>query len=304
MRAAMEQIAGRLLAGGRSLAEVIANRDLYFRVSVVGECNLSCAFCHNEGGPDRGLLDRTTIKAAVAAAGMIGYRRVQLTGGEPLIRPDIAQLVADARRHVDDVGVTTNGTFLGRALDALITAGITRIHISLQTEPLVAAGRNGAWGVPDWLSPTVRRADKGDFKLRLNLPVPADCLPEAEAFLALLADSQCDVKVFSVLPEGEAQGEHYPLKELDELVARVNAGRTREHVVSEVLLRGFRPPAGVRCPACPDLSRCKEQSHSLRLGVDGMLRPCLATRIWDVPLATDSGIEHSIREATLLALDY
>ncbi|WP_236719305.1 radical SAM protein [Wenjunlia vitaminophila] len=299
----IDQIRSRLAERGQTLADAIRERELYFRISVVGTCNLSCTFCHNEGAPASGKISLGVVGEAVPAAVRAGFTRVQFTGGEPLLRPDIGDFVRLAREHVDDVGVTTNGTYLPQRLEALLDAGLARMHVSLQTEPLVEAGTKDAWGIPDWLMPTVERAASGAFTLRLNLPVPADSLDRTEAFLYLLTARGVNVKVFSVLPEGEVREDSYPLAALNALVDRVNAHNSTVPGAGEVLLRGFRPPAGIRCSTCGDLPRCKEQSHSLRLGADLLLRPCLATRTWDAPLQRDH-IDASVTEAALLALDY
>ncbi len=305
--ASREQVAmevkKRLDDAGLSMRDAIRERELYFRVSVIGACNLNCQFCHNEGGPKKGSIDPEIAEEAIRAAVSLGFKRIQFTGGDPLVRRDISDIVRVARRHADDVGVTTNGTYLLRELDQLIDAGITRIHVSLQTESLIEAGSETAWGIPEWLAPTIESANTGTFVLRLNLPVSAHNLKETEAFLHLLAEHRCDIKVFSVLPEGGVSEMIYPLDELEMLVNRVNEHRRKAHLTGEVVLRGFRPPAGVRCPTCDDKERCKEQSHSLRLGADLMLRPCLASRTWDIPLRLDAENE-ILSESALLALDY
>lgn len=300
----LQEIRKRLDERSQTLTEAIAERDLYFRISVVGTCNLSCTFCHNEGAPTKGKIGLSVVQQAVLAAVQVGFTRVQFTGGEPLLRPDIGDFVRLARRYVTDVGVTTNGTYLPVRLGSLLDAGLHRLHVSLQTEPLEQAGSGGEWGIPDWLMPTVKQAESGQFGVRFNLPVPADCLPKAEPFLVLLTARGINVKVFSVLPEGDFRDDDYPLAELEAIVARVNdfnaaiGGST-----GTVFIRGFRPPVGLRCGRCPDVSRCKEQSHSLRLGADLQLRPCLATRGWDSILSTGDP-RSSIEEAALLALDY
>jgi len=295
-------VRGRLDERKMTLAEAIAERDLYFRVSLVGACNLSCAFCHNEGAPKEGKVKLEDVDVAIDAAVHAGFTRVQFTGGEPLLRPDVAEFVRLGRSYVDDVGVTTNGVYLPRRIDSLIDAGLARMHVSLQTESLIAAGSEQRWGIPPWLGPTVELASGGAFRLRVNLPVPADTLPQAEAFLHAVTSVGIDVKVFAVLPEGEVREEEYPLDRLEEMVERVNDSR-REGDRGSVLLRGYRPPEGVRCPTCPDRSRCMEQSHSLRLGADLTLRPCLATRGWDSSFDLGSA-QGTVTEAALLALDY
>jgi GTP 3',8-cyclase len=301
----LQEISQRLKERSQSLSDAIRQRELYFRISVVGTCNLSCTFCHNEGAPTRGKITLESVETALAAAVRVGFTRVQFTGGEPLLRPDIADFVKVARTYLSDVGVTTNGTFLPKRLDALVASGLHRLHVSLQTEPLHEAGTDGEWGIPDWLLPTVERAAEGSFIVRFNLPVPADSLTKADSFLGLLTGKGIDVKVFSVLPEGDERDSDYPISELEAIVDSVNMRNSRiaDRVTGHVYLRGFRPPTGLRCAQCRDISRCKEQSHSLRLGADLQLRPCLATRDWDSHLE-GSDIEESIRTAALLALDY
>jgi molybdenum cofactor biosynthesis enzyme MoaA len=286
-----------------SVRELIRERELYFRISVTGACNLSCQFCHNEGGPQNGVMTPEIAEAAIVSAVSLGFTRIQFTGGEPLLRKDISEFVKRAKRYVEDIGITTNGTYLLRELDKLVESGISRIHVSLQTESLVEAGSEKCWGIPDWLLPTITRARSGEFILRLNLPVPADAMTETERFLILLEDYRCDIKVFSVLPEGGVSNLVYPLGDLESLVEGVNHRRDVRSISGKVLLRGFRPPAGIRCPTCDERLRCREQSHSLRLGADLVLRPCLASRAWDIPLQLNSEDE-VLLESTLLALDY
>jgi hypothetical protein len=133
----------------------------------------------------------------------------------------------------------------------------------------------------------------------LNLPVGADDIARAGAFLQRI---DCDIKVFSILPEGHLRSAPYPLTQLEDMVRRANAERMQRNCPGKVELRGYRPPTGIRCGSCADRDRCKEQSHSLRLGADLLLRPCLATRAWDQPLTAP--FESTIRDAALLALDY
>jgi len=296
------KIKRRLDESGKTISEAIAERKLYFRISLVSHCNLACPFCHNEGAPLRGRLDLAFATEAIKAAAGVGFTRVQFTGGEPLLHPQVAEFVGSARSIVADVGITTNGTFLEKHLDSLVQNRLTRLHISLQVEPLEMAGKNGVWGVPEWLISALDLAAKRAFLLRLNLPVPSNSLPKAKGFLEELAPYGCDIKTFSILPEGATRNGLYPLEELIEIVEVENRRRSEAGQIGTVQLRGYRPPTGIRCRTCPDQSRCKEQSHSLRLGADRMLRPCLATRAWDSVL--EGSFEPQIRNATLLALDY
>ena len=305
--AALAEVRRRLEERSQTLPAAIDVRDLYFRVSVVGACNLSCTFGHNEGAPTHGRISHEVIEGAVDAAVAVGFSRVQFTGGEPLLHPDLHDFIRIARRCIDDVGVTTNGTYLPKRLAEMEGAGLKRLHVSLQTESLNDGDSAQEWTTPLWLMPTVERAASGAFRLRLNLPVPADSLPRAERFLAPLTQRGISIKVFSILPEGAATSDSYPADELAALVERVNLGNQCNKGAGVVELRGYRPPSGHRCMTCKDRPRCKEQSHSLRLGADLVLRPCLATREWDMPIdwpMQPEELKGLVQEQALLALDY
>lgn len=299
----LRKIADRLTASGTNLPAAIAQRNLYFRLSLVGACNLSCPFCHNEGAPTRGRISRYLALRAAKAAADVGFKRIQLTGGEPLLHPEVGSIAADVHRVMPDVGITTNGTLLEKKADEILSAGISRLHVSLQVEPLRDAGKNGDWGAPAWLDSLLKRASAGSFILQLNMPVPHDEISQAEAFLRLDTLASVELKVFAVLPEGVTRAVIYPVAELGRIVDVANSYREGLGHSGRVTLRGFDAPTGVRCPQCPDRASCKEQSRSLRMGADGVLRPCLATRKWD---SETSGFDmnEKMAEAALLSIDY
>lgn len=300
---ALDAIRSALDEYGLTLAEAVARKQVYFRVSITSRCNFSCVFCHNEGAPVIGQMDFDDYKIALDGARDVGFQRLQLTGGEPLLRKDIGDFIQAGRKYMDDVGVTTNGSLLSQRLDGMLESGLTRLHISLQSEALEEAGEKDRWGVPPWLGDALQAAEDGRVALRLNLPVPARDMGKSEAFIETLKDLRCDLKVFTVLPEGRSALDDYPVEALESIVDEANAVRRREGLPSRVEFRGYRPPAGIRCKKCLDSARCKEQSRSLRLGSDLVLRPCLATREWDSPLRRDA-VRESLEDAALLSLDY
>jgi cyclic pyranopterin phosphate synthase len=293
----------RLWERGETLADAIRQRSLYFRVSILGACNLDCPFCHNEGGPKRGKLDIPFVSRAIRIASDLGFQRVQFTGGEPLMHPRVADFVAAAREIMADVGVTTNGTYLTAKLDSLVKSGLSRIHISLQSEALRIEPNAPRWTIPEWLGPVLDLGRQNVLRVRLNLPVPVSDLQLARSFLVDLSNFECDVNLFSILPQNQANREALSSAGLEQIAAVENARRERSRISGLVFVRGYRPPKGIRCSRCPDKTSCKEQSHSLRLGVDRTLRPCLATRMWDINTTVES-LREEIEAASILALDY
>lgn len=299
---AISLVEQRLGSKGQTLEQAICERNLYFRVSLLGGCNLRCAFCHNEGAPNKGTIDKYFCYTAIKCASNLGFKRIQFTGGEPLLHPQVEEFVSEARNSFGDVGVTTNGTYIDQKLDRLIEAGITRIHISLQAEALRDSGSTTTWGVPVWLKRVLVLASNNLFILRLNLPVPSNELKQAKAFLSEMALFGNDIQVFSILPSS-SDSASYPLDLLELIVREENHRRHVHRQRGSVTMRGYRPPTGFRCTTCSSYKLCREQSHSLRLGADHILRPCLATRQWDIP-ATNEYLDSQMRQAALLALDY
>lgn len=123
--------------------EVLAdqfNRPItYLRVSVTDKCNLRCVYCM----PDRGLqwlpradiLSYEEITQLVRAAAAVGVRSIRLSGGEPLIRKDLPRLVEAiaAIEGIEDIALSTNGLLLREQIDGLVSAGLKRVNVSLDT---------------------------------------------------------------------------------------------------------------------------------------------------------------------------
>lgn len=107
------------------------------RISVTQQCNFKCFYCHREGvnstSYDEMLPDE--IERIVKVAASLGIRGVKLTGGEPLLRDDILEIVSKISGipEIDDVSMTTNGFLLGDYADDLKRAGLARVNVSLDT---------------------------------------------------------------------------------------------------------------------------------------------------------------------------
>jgi cyclic pyranopterin phosphate synthase len=112
----------------------------YLRISVTDRCDLRCRYCMAEQMtflPRAALLSLEEI--AVIAERFIarGIRKIRLTGGEPLVRRDVGELVKRLGRHVgdglDELTMTTNGNRLAEYADALVESGMRRINVSLDS---------------------------------------------------------------------------------------------------------------------------------------------------------------------------
>ena len=113
------------------------HRDL--RVSLTDRCSLRCTYCmpndFADWLPSQSLLSTDELITVIEAAVSQGVNEIRLTGGEPLLRPDIVEIVAriNAIANPPKLSMTTNGLALARLAQPLVAAGLSRINISLDT---------------------------------------------------------------------------------------------------------------------------------------------------------------------------
>jgi len=111
----------------------------YLRISVTDRCNLRCIYCMPlEGVPQMShseLLSYEEIQTVVRAAAELGINRIRLTGGEPLVRAELPELVRMLSRieGIEELSLTTNGVFLKKYALELKQAGLSRVNVSLDT---------------------------------------------------------------------------------------------------------------------------------------------------------------------------
>lgn len=109
----------------------------YLRISLTPNCDLNCFYCQPEKQetPPAHLLTPEEIERFVLAAASLGVSHVRLTGGEPLLRPDLEDIVrrVAAVQGVSDVSLTTNAQSLAPRAASLKAAGLKRVNVSLDT---------------------------------------------------------------------------------------------------------------------------------------------------------------------------
>ncbi|XP_033720196.1 molybdenum cofactor biosynthesis protein 1 isoform X4 [Tursiops truncatus] len=121
------------------LTDSFGRRHSYLRISLTEKCNLRCQYCMPEEGvpltPKADLLTTEEILTLARLFVKEGVDKIRLTGGEPLIRPDVVDIVAQLHQleGLRTIGITTNGINLARLLPQLQEAGLSTINISLDT---------------------------------------------------------------------------------------------------------------------------------------------------------------------------
>ena len=115
---------------------------LNLRISITQRCNLRCDYCHKEGEEipscSRGTAEEMTVDEIVRISRIavgLGIARIKLTGGEPLMRKDLCEIVKGISSipRLKDLSMTTNGTMLGFQAQKLQECGLKRVNVSLPT---------------------------------------------------------------------------------------------------------------------------------------------------------------------------
>ena len=267
-------------------------RDIhYLRLSVTDLCNLRCRYCMPDGVEKlerEAVLTYEEFLRLAALFARCGIDTVRVTGGEPLVRKNVAQLVAGlkATPGIHRVTLTTNAVLLAEQLPALLDAGLDSVNISLDT-----------------LHPEVFRqiTARDDFAavqaglqaaLESGLPVKLNCVPQAgvnegelEALAALAKDNALQVRFIEMMPIG--YGAAMPCISGPELRARfarrwpelAPLSAAQEHALGDGPAVYYTVPgwqgsigfiAAVHGKFCASCNR-------VRLTSQGFLRPCLAS---------------------------
>ncbi len=283
------------------------------RISVTDRCNIRCFYCMpNENvrfKPRHEILSFEEIARFVRVVSQMGVRRLRLTGGEPLVRADLPQLVSQlaALPNVEDLALTTNGILLADQAGPLRRAGLRRLNISLDTLSEATFQKiSRRAGLDRVLAGIAAAQDAGFEKIRLNA-IAVRSLTEVEIVpLARFARERgLELRFIEYMPldaeehwqaadvlDGETirrilEAEFGPLQRVTPLHPSQPAS---DFVFADGGGRvGLINP--VSQPFCGDCDR-------LRLTAEGQVRNCLfSTREWDARrLLREGGSDDQIAE--------
>ncbi|WP_127782005.1 GTP 3',8-cyclase MoaA [Rhodococcus sp. X156] len=260
------------------------------RISLTDRCNLRCTYCMPAEGldwlPTSDLLTRAELARLIRIAVTdLGVRELRFTGGEPLLRGDLAGIIADAAalRPRPEISLTTNGLGLVRKAKALRAAGLDRVNVSLDTvRPELFHQITRRDRLADVLAGMRAAADAGLTPVKVNAVlmrgINDDHAPE---LLQFCLEHGYELRIIEQMPLDAQHGwERSEMVTAEEILASL---RTAYALTPDSEARGAAPAerwlvdggpatvgviASVTRPFCGDCDRT-------RLTADGQVRSCL-----------------------------
>ncbi len=276
----------------------------YLRISLIDRCNFRCLYCMPEDEElayilKQDLLTNDELLALLKEVFIpLGFSKFRLTGGEPLLRPGLIDLVADIASlpETKDLAMTTNGYHLAKMAQSLYNAGLKRLNISLDSldaekfDRIIGNRGLGKWG-QTWEG--IQAAHRVGFDpLKLNVVViPGINDQEIEDLAALTIDRAWHVRFIEFMPIGNLDLFH----ERAWLPSAEIRNRIRDKWgLSEGRVKGNGPADVFQIPGAKgtlgfisQMSECFcDRCNRMRLSADGWLRPCLLNETGQIDLKT------------------
>jgi cyclic pyranopterin phosphate synthase len=259
----------------------------YLRISITDRCNFRCIYCMPREGAEchdhRDLLSFEEIEEFTETAATLGVTRVRITGGEPLVRRNCTGIVEMLARipGIKDISLTTNGALLVEHADALKSAGLSRLNISIDSldpERFSHITRGGR--LKDSLTGLEAALRAGFDPVKVNAVMLDGIEEDLEPFVRMTRESPVHVRFIEFMPVGRRVGgvwRFVPRRSVMEKLTRFGK------------LRPVKPPAGggparyFRFADAPGtvgfISSMSDhfcwRCNRLRLTADGRLRNCL-----------------------------
>lgn len=264
----------------------------YLRISITDRCNLRCVYCMPPEGvpfkPHDNILKYEEILKIVEVGVELGINKVRITGGEPLVRKDVVELINGIRKisGIKDISMTTNGTLLPKYAYDLKKAGLSRINISLDS--LNSNTYKKITRRDEFAKATegIKSAFEAGLKpVKINVVVMKGINEhELKDFINFARDKEIHVRFIEYMPIGDARllssNYYFSLNAFkNELIDKwgmvptdiKNSGPSMNYKMS-----GMKGSLGFITAISHNF--CSE-CNRMRLSADGFLRPCLASDV-------------------------
>ncbi len=260
---------------------------LNLRVAVTQNCNLRCGYCHREGetktsiGSPKEMSVEEIVRIVRVALGL-GISRMKLTGGEPLYRKDIVDIIAGINklRGLQDLAMTTNGCFLASLAKDLKANGLRRVNVNIPTlNSETYRDLTGGGDLRHVLEGIREAVTVGLFPVKLNMVLlRAINAGEVERMISFAERTGAILQLIELEPinvsEGYYKKHHFELDRIEEgLEKQAYEIKTRKHMQNRRVY--FLPRVKVEVIHPIENTEFCRHCTRLRVTSDGELKPCL-----------------------------
>ncbi len=301
----------------------------YLRISLTDRCNLRCIYCMPAEGVQslshNQILTFDEIVRIVRQAADLGIKHLRLTGGEPLVRKGVVDLVAElsAIPGIESIAMTTNGILLPRFARPLKEAGLSRVNISLDTLDSTAYRQITRGGdIVDALAGIDEALDVGFDPVKINAVAVRSLHQDFYEFARMSVDRPLHVRFIEYMPVGDSSGVEGCGWGPDDVISCEDIRAAIDEGARAAGMPALQPADGdapggwgpARYWEFPDArgtvgfisplsNHFCSSCNRLRLTAEGMLRPCLfSDEEYDVKPAAEAADDQAVRAVLLRAL--
>lgn len=256
-----------------------------FRISITNRCNLNCVYCHREGVHENNFREMKLeeIIRIIKLSVEFGIRYIKITGGEPLIREDIFDIIREIREisEIKNISLVTNGSLLEEKAFKLKEAGLDRVNISLDTlDPCIFSNitQMDEKIHKKILRGVVKAIEAGLYPIKINMVMLKDINEdEFESMFNFTKEHGCTLQCIELIPleKGEENfTKHMDLEKLEKKISKSaekivvrRMQKRRKYYLRDGGVIEFVTPFH-NSEFCANCSK-------MRLTYDGKLKPCL-----------------------------
>ncbi|CAB3287646.1 putative GTP 3',8-cyclase [Methanocaldococcus lauensis] len=252
-----------------------------FRISVTNKCNLQCFYCHKEGhnldNNNNRYIKPEEFGVIVKTSTKFGVRKVKISGGEPLIRNDICEIIENVKdKKIKEISLTTNGIFLEKYAEKLKDAGLNRVNVSLDTlNPKLYKEITKFGDVEKVINGIKKAIDVGLTPLKINFLAMTLNIKNLPDIMKFCRNIGAILQIIEFIPLNEELKKYYydistienEIKEKsDKVITRKFMHNRKKYIVDNLEIEFVRPM---------DNSEFCMHCTRIRLTHDGYLKPCL-----------------------------
>ncbi|WP_295116182.1 GTP 3',8-cyclase MoaA [uncultured Methanobrevibacter sp.] len=257
---------------------------LSLRITLTNRCNVNCLYCHHDGmvkSKDEMTADELYTICKIAKK--IGVRKIRLSGGEPLLKKDIVEIVAKiASLDFKDISMTTNGTLLEKYAQDLKNAGLHRVNVSLDTlnrETFEFITKKDY--LEDAKKGILKAVEVGLYPVKINMVIMKDINQnEIDDMFKFCKENDIVLQLIELIESENCEDDkfsadyHYNLDDIEKELADI-ADDVREREFMQGRKKYYIDGGEIEVVKPVDNAKFCAKCSRLRITPDGKIKPCL-----------------------------